>query len=69
MILCSCNRLTCKQVKDATQEAICTDAAEHVSPGRVFKMCGHRVCCGACSALVHSTIAEHSATIRNQELR
>ncbi len=67
MILCSCNRLTCAEVRAATSEALCAEEANGtgaVSPGRVFRLCGRKVCCGACSTLVNTTITEHTAAVR-----
>lgn len=67
MILCSCNRLTCSEVRAATSEALVTNEAgerSEVSPGRVFRMCGRKVCCGACSTLINRTITEHTAALR-----
>lgn len=64
MIVCSCTSLSCREVRAATQEAMCEDVQSSVSPGRVFRMCGRSVCCGACSRLVNQTIADHAATLR-----
>lgn len=67
MIVCSCTSLSCREVRAATEEAICRHAHDKVSPGRVFRMCGRQVCCGACSRLVNQTIADHAATLRTAE--
>lgn len=67
MIVCSCNGLSCREVRAALQEAICEERHGSVSPGRVFRMCGRQVCCGACSRLVNQTIAEHSAALRAEQ--
>ncbi|MCA0920164.1 hypothetical protein [Pseudooceanicola nanhaiensis] len=64
MILCSCNRLTCSEVRAATAQVLDTGAAEEVSPGRVFRLCGRTVCCGACSSLINRTITDHAAAVR-----
>ena len=65
MILYSCNRLSCREVRSALQDALCDDACATLSPGRVFRMCGRRVRCGDCRPLVRRTIDEQAAHIAN----
>lgn len=61
MILCSCTRLTCRDLADAIDEALRETPEAPLTPNRLFLRSGRRIRCGACRGLVCRRIADHPA--------
>jgi len=52
MLVCSCNRLSDRDLAAAAQRLAADPARQIVTPGAVFRECGARPRCGGCFPLV-----------------
>ena len=59
MIICSCNVLSDKQLKDAAEEMRADPDGKIPTPGAVFRKLGCRPRCGGCFPSVIDIIHEH----------
>ena len=59
MIVCHCNVLTCRHVREAVEAASGRDGLSLVTPGVVFKENDKRPRCGCCMPHIHKLIEEH----------
>lgn len=57
MILCSCTRLTSKDVAQAVTQTFRNDPYAVITPGRLFHQTGRMVKCGRCVPLIQKAIA------------
>jgi bacterioferritin-associated ferredoxin len=48
MIVCQCNVITSRNIKEAVGRLMELDELEVVTPGAVFRCCGQRPQCGGC---------------------
>ena len=67
MIVCHCNVLTCKNVREAIDAASGRDGLSLVTPGVVFKKNATRPRCGNCMPHIHRLIEDHLAYVEERE--
>lgn len=58
MIVCSCTRLTQRELAGCVAEVMAEEPFAIVTPGRLFHRSGRRIECGCCCQLVDRLIAE-----------
>lgn len=58
MIVCHCNVIACSDIRKAVQGLHDGQPATLVTPGQVFRCCGHRPQCGGCMGNVTSIISD-----------
>lgn len=59
MIVCHCNVLTSRHIREAVEAASGRDGLSLVTPGAVFRQNHKRPCCGCCMPHIHKVIEEH----------
>ncbi len=67
MILCSCTRMTSRELREAVRAALVEERWTVITPGRAFHATGRRMKCGYCAALVSELIAEEMDRLRPGE--
>lgn len=66
MILCSCTRLTRKDLTSALTRTCAEDPWQVVTPGQAFRLTRQRMRCGHCAALVNEEIGRILATLQEE---
>lgn len=67
MIVCHCNVLTSKHIREAVEAASGRDGLSLVTPGAVFKENEKRPRCGCCMSHIHKLIEEHMGVAAQAE--
>lgn len=67
MILCSCTRISSRELRAAVRAAAVEERWTVITPGRAFHAMGRRMQCGFCAALVSRIIADELDGLRPQD--
>lgn len=68
MILCSCNRITCRDLEHAVDSLIQDNPSASITIGQVYRSLGKRPKCGSCLANTNKHVRSRATCLRGNAL-